>query len=133
MEAILNTTWVLLSLLAFGAGVMHHRTRKGFTHPTWLVAMVFAVIALLLFPVISVTDDLHPVVFASEDSSRRNLVTSIVHAPAASPALPAMPGATLVASIMAVSEVEPFNTSGVNPRAGFSRVLKGRDPPLPAE
>jgi hypothetical protein len=129
MEAILNIAWVLASILAFVAGILHYRTRERRVHSMSLVAVALAVIALLVFPVISLTDDLHPAIFAAEAASKRDLSSSIGHAPATSPALLgwhwyALPQTTFVDLGRESLDVEVAAVS-----AGFAAAVSGRDPP----
>jgi hypothetical protein len=55
MELTLNVAWMVLTTLMFWLWV-HHAPRDGVNRRTQLVALV--VVILIMFPVISVTDDL---------------------------------------------------------------------------
>jgi hypothetical protein len=90
MESLLNSVWVLLAagaLLAWRRQIPACRD-----HARRLVALLC--VLLLIFPVISATDDLHPVTQAVEEPSKRNqkAVTAnksqATHIGHASPALP---------------------------------------------
>ena len=67
MENFLNYCWLLLALAALSAwlGLASRRRR------TSLGLIALLCVLTLMFPVISATDDLHPVAQAIEDSSRR--------------------------------------------------------------
>ncbi len=55
MELVLNLAWALLAA-AMGALWLHFRLREGCTRQAQLIAL--AVLLMILFPVISVSDDL---------------------------------------------------------------------------
>lgn len=90
MEILLNTTWLMVAFAAFlfwqvemesTAGRREHNRRYRF--------LALTVVLILLFPVISLTDDLHAEQAAMEDSSRsvmkaRNTLQGCMRAGAAS-------------------------------------------------
>jgi hypothetical protein len=90
MEVLLNTTWLMVAIAAFlfwqvemegTPGRREHNRRYSF--------LALTVVLILLFPVISLTDDLHAEQAAMEDSSRsvikaRNTVQSCLRAGSAS-------------------------------------------------
>src|ERR1019366_132370 len=90
MEVLLNTTWLMVAIAAFlfwqvemegTPGCHKHNRRYAF--------LALAVFLILLFPVISLTDDLHAEQAAMEDSSRsvmkaRNTLQSCLRAGSAS-------------------------------------------------
>jgi hypothetical protein len=72
MELLLNLVWITISLSVFCAFVTRRRS------PAWVaqVPYVRALLALacgvvLLFPIVSASDDLHPVQAVLEDASKR--------------------------------------------------------------
>lgn len=69
MELLLNVFWVLLSVAGTCTWVVHRRNR-GADRGFWLrVLVVSGCLAILLFPVISMTDDLYCDQFAMENAS----------------------------------------------------------------
>ena len=72
MEVVRNRAWLRLALVALGHGSAHARgRRRGGSTPCLVLAL--ACIWLLLFPVISATDDLHEAAAIAEgraDSAR---------------------------------------------------------------
>lgn len=66
MEALLNAIWLLLSVAAFGTWLVRWKRTPVLTGTLALVCM-----SVLLFPVISATDDLHPTPGITEEASRR--------------------------------------------------------------
>jgi hypothetical protein len=69
MENFLNFCWVLLALAALLAWLCHAADVRRRRQPLQVAALVC--VLALMFPVISATDDLHPVPQAMEDSSKR--------------------------------------------------------------
>jgi hypothetical protein len=132
MESLLNLVWVLVSLFAVGAGVLHYRARRERRHSLWLVVVALAAVAVLLFPVISLTDDLNPAIFASEVLPRRDLIGFLAHGTSVTFALPVcLLAALLVGSLIIIAKVSG-KLELANERAGFVMFLAGRAPPFPA-
>ncbi len=135
MEVLLNTTWLLVAIGAFacwrpGRQRALPKGHGGINSPA-VLALACAV--LLLFPVISLTDDLHAEQYPIEDSSRsvikaRHLERGYLHADG-SPFLAATCVANSIASLSSVAglvvvlEVQPFDLT-------LSSVHLGRSPPL---
>ncbi len=122
MELLFNSLW-LFFVLAGGMALL--RARSGHSTAKRLAAL--ACVAVLLFPAISITDDLHPDFIAVEDAARR-----IVHVQA--------PAALLhlhVASLLPVLKLAPSGSalSILSPAVfpandGFVRPVTGRAPPV---
>jgi hypothetical protein len=131
MESLLNIVWLLVSVSALFAGIAHYRVRRERRHALWLVAVALAAIAVLLFPVISVTDDLNPAIFASEDLSKRELLASLANAPAVSQAPPVVfCFALLIGSLVVIAE-RLMDVKSAPTRSGFATAVANRAPPLP--
>jgi hypothetical protein len=105
MELTLNLVWVVLVTLMLWLW-MHHAPREGASRRTQIVAL--AVIVLILFPVVSVTDDLMAVQNPAETEScqRRSQMCSdgcSTHSAVAVLALPAFveppPGSICIAML----------------------------------
>ncbi len=72
MELLLNLVWVTLALMALGAFLRqrHSCTRTArIPYATSLLAL--ACMVVLLFPVVSASDDLHPTQAVLEDATKR--------------------------------------------------------------
>ncbi len=68
MEVALNVLWLLLGVAAFGFWLC--RNRRGLRMPVLLRELpALACLVILLFPVLSMTDDLHFHEFAMEDAA----------------------------------------------------------------
>jgi hypothetical protein len=70
MELLLNIVWLAVAL-GLGIGLSLHQRVRIRRPSTLLVAVAIACIIFVLFPAISLSDDLHPVTYATEDSARR--------------------------------------------------------------
>jgi hypothetical protein len=78
VEVLLNLCWLLLIGLAFGFWVRHRRDSKSLR-----LALALACLCVLLFPVISATDDLHAMRQEAEEfgSAKKTLHQSSSHGP----------------------------------------------------
>jgi len=93
MELLLNLTWMSLGVSAF-LGFMRSRRVSGqlavVPYRKSLLALVCGV--LLLFPVVSASDDLHPTQAVMEEASKRvQRVVAPLHLSRISPPLPMLP------------------------------------------
>jgi hypothetical protein len=80
MELLLNLIWTALAIAAFAAFAIGRRRSS-----SWIVSGPYAkalcgvaCVVVLLFPVVSATDDLHPTQAMVEDAAKR-VRTAIVH------------------------------------------------------
>lgn len=71
LEQLLNIVWFFaIAGIVFAVAVRPHRCLH--SHARYAVVVVFACIALLLFPVISASDDLHPGCVLGDDATWRH-------------------------------------------------------------
>lgn len=85
MELLLNAVWLTLASTALLTLLWNHRSRSG-SHSILLSLGALVCSSALLFPSISITDDLHLDVFVIEDSnSTKRIATAIAHAAPAAP------------------------------------------------
>ena len=77
MELLLNLVWVVIALVVLSAFGLQRkqRSRSARARMTGLVAVV--TVLILVFPVISIDDDFHPVIGSLEDSTKRILQTPV--------------------------------------------------------
>lgn len=127
METLLNVVWVLASVLCASAGWIHFRRFSRPRHSAQVALIALALVSVLLFPVISASDDLHATLFAFEDALRR--IDGVLHAPAAT-AFVTLATLTLllIASLVCTGNVacyEPATTA----QPGFTGLITGRAPP----
>lgn len=66
-ELILNLTWLVVTVGLFALTVTHCNRRTG---SVWFRIVLVVLLAAVLFPAISMTDDLHTPVVAANDGDR---------------------------------------------------------------
>jgi hypothetical protein len=72
MELLLNLIWITLTLGVFCAFVRRRRRSTTIPRVPWVKAsLALACGLVLLFPIVSASDDLHPVQAVMEDASKR--------------------------------------------------------------
>ena len=132
MEFLLNVVWVTLALLGL-ASFVGRRQRCGWTarvpYPKALLAI--GCMLVLLFPVVSASDDLHPTQALLEDASKRihQLAAPLEQAPENSAAgLLAVLLAILISSLL-ILEWRRLEESPVRAIARARTPLSGRAPP----
>jgi len=128
MELTLNLAWVVLTALMIWLW-MRHAPRKGANRPTQFVAI--AVVALILFTVISMTDDLVAAQNPAETDSCLRKVHSCLDAQLTQNTALALPGPDFVlASIGFAPSAVLVNLPA--PRAKFPPMasVRRRPPPI---
>jgi hypothetical protein len=128
MELLLNLVWLSLALLAFTALVRGRKASAGHARASYRTALLaLACVLVLLFPVVSASDDLHPTQAVLEDASTRvqKMAASLSSSPSMVPALLAL---YLLAALVMVATWRPV--------ASVTRVISlvrnpvsGRSPP----
>ena len=78
MELLLNLAWLLVTVLCSVTLLRRVRRTKG-SAPFWVLVTAVICVMVLLFPVISMTDDLHAEVFTAEDSGKRRVAATQIH------------------------------------------------------
>ena len=72
MELLLNLIWIALALTALSVFASRRSTTPQISGSRWIKALLaLSCSIVLLFPIISASDDLHPVQAAVEDASKR--------------------------------------------------------------
>jgi hypothetical protein len=132
MELLLNSIWVLIAVAGF---VMVSRLRHSSVQPSRVPSLTaflaLACLLLLLFPIVSASDDLHPTQPVLEDASKRiqhGVVWERLHRDAPFSALPSLPLLALMAILLPwqrLSAVASFSRLVERERV----VLSGRSPP----
>lgn len=130
MELLLNTIWLLLSGFAIAAW---YRVSKSGGTRALSSALALACAILLLFPVISLTDDLHATQFALEDSSSSKRILKGVPATSSLFAAGFGPPAVLLcptqnAVLHILGSVLP--ESSISVASSTPTPVQGRGPPL---
>lgn len=130
MESLLNLVWVLISAFGMCAGLAHISAQRGRKSSIRHAVVALAIIAVLLFPVISLTDDLNPAMFSSEVLSRRNVLSGLVHAPTVHDVVLNASWLALSFSLLIVIG-SFFEYACLAPeRRGFALPFAGRAPPV---
>src|SRR5581483_3815893 len=73
MELLLNLAWLLVTVIC-SVALLRRVLRTRNSVPLWVMITAVVCVMVLLFPVISMTDDLHAEVFTAEESGKRNVV-----------------------------------------------------------
>jgi hypothetical protein len=127
MELLLNLVWVAL---AVGLFVIFWRRRPAASNGLRMMAL--ACVLLLLFPIISASDDLHPAQALAEEATRRasHLASPLQLSPA-NPA-PAILPVLLLGLLFALTSMQP--ATGFRPKLcvleGYGVSRDGRGPPF---
>ena len=74
MELLLNLAWLFIAILC-AMGLLRRAKREPDAAHVWLLVTAVVCIVVLLFPVISMTDDLHAPLFTAEENGKRRLLT----------------------------------------------------------
>ncbi len=125
MEQLLNIAWLLIVAgVIFATTAQLHRPRYS-TRPLYTAVVVFGCIAVLLFPVISASDDLHPVSDLSDDAAWRHAK----HMAGVPLALISLVLVTLTPVQIRQSYVFGFAGPLASVEPGYVRIHAGRAPP----
>ncbi len=134
MELLLNLIWLALAMGAFLV-FLRRRPHSGLDqlpHRRALFALACAL--LLLFPVVSASDDLHPTQALFEDANRRiqhfTSPLQLSHRDCATDPISPMPLA--LSSFLALIAWQPWRPLESRTQAlrGYRRSLRGRAPPF---
>ncbi len=122
MELLLNLTWLTLALGAFLAFVRGEPpSARMAQNPYRRSRVALACVALLLFPVVSASDDLHPAQAVVEEASKRvQLAVAPLHLPRATPPVPILSAMLALCLLCALVVLQPLR-----PWALAVRVLEG--------
>lgn len=132
MELLLNLIWLTLAVGALFAFV---RGRRG---SAWLAGVPYrkslvavACIAVLLFPIVSASDDLHPTQAVMEEASKRVRVVAPLHLLRTSPPPPMLPALLALCLMCALVVLRPLHGIASTVRALEGEIVPsaGRAPP----
>ena len=130
MELLLNLVWIGLALIAF-VGFARGRRAKPAPYRKPLIALGCAL--LLLFPIVSASDDLHPTQAVMEEASKRvQLVLAPLHLQRTSPPLPMLPAMLALCLMCALVVLLPWHPLALAKPAldGMALPSAGRAPPF---
>ena len=131
MELLLNLIWILLAMAAFIGFLTRRRVSgqlAGVPYCKSLLALACG--AVLLFPVVSASDDLHPAQAVMEDASKKvQLAIAPLHLRTISP--PMLPGMFALCLMCALVILQPLRPLALKAHALDSVAVPsaGRAPP----
>jgi hypothetical protein len=132
MELTLNLIWLTLAVGVLFAFMRSQSGSARIAHVPYRKSMVaLACVAVLLFPIVSASDDLHPTQAVMEDASKRVRVVAPLHLLRTSPPmlmLPALPALCLMLALI-ILEPSPAIPSTVRVLKGEIVAHAGRAPP----
>ena len=133
MELLLNLIWLTLAVGAFIAFARGQRSSARMTQVAYCRSLVaLACVAVLLFPIVSASDDLHPTQAVVEEASKRvQLAVAPLHLLRTSPPLPMLPAMLALCLMYAPVILQPLRPLALKARvlAGATALSAGRAPP----
>ena len=131
MELLLNLIWMtVIALLSWAVCV--YRFRSSEQNYSWItVAVAIACIAALIFPAISLSDDLHVECTAIESPAKRihQLIVNLQQTPSVL-ALSSVLLASTLSALLQIASRATFEEAIAAPLEGFLPPSIGRAPPL---
>ena len=125
MELVLNAFWLLLVLAGVCLPAQGGDRKLG----RWQMALALTCAALLLFPAISMSDDLHPMQAAIEDASKRTAKGAPSGHTVQPSSAAALPAAALLAAPVFRATQQVTNVVRSKPRSRTVLPEAGRAPP----
>jgi|CZKC01.1.fsa_nt_gi hypothetical protein len=133
MELLLNLSWLVIALAAIFILRSHWRRSEGPTLREWVALGTFL---FLLFPVISLSDDLHPeIALAEAVTGSKHFHLLSAHGPDSQPHTSYSPGMRAIVFRNRILAVPPKSSAKIielgtsNALSARSKVLSGRSPP----
>ena len=131
MELLLNLIWMAVAILLCLAVWRHRLAEAELTHPWKIAAIAVVCIAALIFPTISLSDDLHLECAAVESPSKRilQMLANVQH----TGVVIALWATMLLVSVFAQSQKTLGDTTeaaATAPLEGFLSPCTGRAPPF---
>jgi hypothetical protein len=133
VELLLNLVWAIIALVVLSAFWLQRKQQCQRAIPR-LISLVAVVTALLIiFPVISIDDDLYPVIGSLEDSAKRTLQAPVsFHHSQDAPATTLLTAILLLQSLLALVRLQDRLDETTTARfLEWARMPRdGRSPPL---
>src|SRR5208337_3600680 len=134
MELLLNLIWLTLAVGAFIAFARGQRSSARMTQVAYCRSLVaLACVAVLLFPIVSASDDLHPTQAVMEDASKRvQLAVAPLHLLRTSTLPPMVPAMLMLVLMCALVILLPWRQLAAAKVAldGVLVASAGRAPPF---
>jgi len=132
MELLLNLIWLTLAVGAFIAFARGQRVSARMAQAAYYRSLVaLACVAVLLFPIVSASDDLHPTQAVVEEASKRvQLAVAPLHLLRTNPP-PMLPAMLALCPMYAPVILQPLRPLALKPRVlhGATVPSAGRAPP----
>jgi hypothetical protein len=133
MELLLNLIWVALAIGSFVVFMrrQHQSSRDGGLY--WRSLLALGCMLLLLFPIISASDDLHPTQALMEEATKRVLhLASPLHSATGNSARQMLPMLPLLGLLLALVKLQPLTVLESEPCVldGHGISSDGRGPPF---
>jgi hypothetical protein len=136
MELLLNLIWLALAVGALAAFMRGHQRPTQTAEVSYRMSLLaLACVLVLLFPVISASDDLHPTQAVVEDASKRvQLAIAPLHLLRTSPVSSMLPAMLALCLLFAAPVLRPFRAAAVKTRMldGAITAAAERAPPFPS-
>ena len=132
MELLLNLVWIALAVAAFVSFLRRSRGQRGRRLDYGRSLFALACALLILFPIISASDDLHPAQAVVEETTKRiQRLASPLQTPAGHPIVPLLPLLFGMGLISCLTLWHWHKPQVVLLRAidGFAANCDGRSPP----
>lgn len=132
LELFLNLVWLALALISLWAFGRKQASGESFGLPSLKGWLSLLTLLIILFPVISISDDFHPVMEAQEDSARRiSQLSASLHHMQDGRSTALLPFTLRDQTSTTLAVVQDRSTKDVVPAAAqVERVpLEGRSPP----
>jgi hypothetical protein len=133
MELLLNLIWLTLAVGALFAFMLGRRASAWLAGvPCRKSLVALACIAVLLFPIVSASDDLHPTQAVMEEASKRVQRALVpLHLLRTSPPLPMLPALLAICLMFALVVLRPLRAIASAARALEGEIVPsaGRAPP----
>jgi thiol:disulfide interchange protein len=132
MELLLNLVWLVAALLVAAAAWTRAKSETS-GNQFWLLAVAVICLWVVLFPAISMTDDLQQVIFASEENPQSLLLSDIHRQTTATPQLLSVLALLSLLPAFLIASRDFLSRSFVvpPPLEGFLRPVISRPPPSP--
>jgi len=132
MELLLNLVWLALALLSFALFVTRRKaTLRRRQAPFGMALLALACALVLLFPVVSASDDLHPTQAVLEDATKHVQQLSAAHHgnfSFSSAMVPALLALYLLATVILLSKWLPSESEALVISV-YREPIPGRSPP----
>ncbi len=134
MELLLNLIWLAVAATALVAFTRSRRRSARMAHIPYVQALIaLACVVVLLFPVISASDDLHPAQAIVEDASKKlQIAIAPLHLQRTSPSSFMLAAMAAIYLTLALVVLQPLRSAAIPARILDGAIVPsaGRAPPI---